>query len=250
MKISCLTITQIGRIGLLKRCLASYASQTIDVASRELVLLHHDGPAATSAFERLASDLNIEVRVVEAPRAPLGRLRNLSIEHARGELLCQWDDDDFYHPERLWAQSVPFAATDCAATSLDSQFYWFLDTNELFIRRGVPEGIHGTVMFRNGLGFKYDESMSKSEDSRFMEDLLKRGSVVRIDDRPELYVRTFHGMNTWGRNHHHKHTRRALSAEWLLQNEAQIRDWIRVLKFPTVQVRDRERIVFTVEQAL
>jgi len=249
MKISCLTVTQISRIAMLRRCLSSYAYQTIDVSSRELLLLHHDGPHATSAFQRLATDLNIEARVIEVPRAPLGRLRNLSIEHARGELLCQWDDDDFYHPDRLLTQSSPFDAIGCVATSLDSQFFWFRDANDLYIRRGGKEGIHGTVMFRNGIGLKYDEVMTKGEDSRFMQDLLKHGnaSVVRIDNRPELYVRTYHGLNTWDLGHHRSHTRQALSADWLIHNETKVRDWIRTLGFPRVKVRDPQRIAFTVE---
>lgn len=247
--ISCLTVTQLKRISLLRRCLQSYAEQTIASSSRELLILHHDGPDGTAAFQELISELNIEARIFAVPRAPLGRLRNLSIENARGELLCPWDDDDFCHPDRLLVQSAPFAECECVATSLDSQLFWFPDSHDLYIRRGGKEGIHGTIMFRSGLGLRYSEGMTKGEDSRLMQDIIERGvaSICRIDDHPELHVRTYHGMNTWDFAHHSNHTRQALDADWLLSNESKIREWIRVLQLPWVKVRDHHRIAFTVE---
>jgi glycosyltransferase involved in cell wall biosynthesis len=248
MKISCLTVTQLQRLHLLRRCLWSYSRQTVDSSLRELLLVHHDGHEATRAIQKLLTEFTIDARIFDVPRAPLGKLRNISIENASGELLCQWDDDDIYHPNRLFVQSLPFVEDSCIATALSTQLLWFCEKGDLYIRRGSKDGIRGTVMFRNGLGLQYDPTMSRGEDSRLMQDLLAYGpsSVHPIDDHPELYVRTYHGLNTWEFEHYHKHTQRAVTAEWLKQNEATIRGWIKILQLGSVRVRDAYQIAFTV----
>jgi len=249
MTISCLTITQLSRIDLLQRSLSSFSQQTIETASRELLIVHHDGHQGTAAIQTLLIEFGIEARIIEASGAPLGTLRNISIRHAAGDLLCQWDDDDIYHPDRLIMQSTPFLKDDCIATTLDSQIVWFRSSGELYVRRGRPEGIHGTIMFRNGLGLDYDPSMPKGEDSRLIEELLllHPSGICRIDDRPELYVRTYHGRNTWDLGQHRRQIRRAFSVEWLKLNEGKIRTWIETLRIPTVRVRDVDEVAFIVE---
>jgi glycosyltransferase involved in cell wall biosynthesis len=39
--------------------------------------------------------------VKREPGRTLGSLRNLDIEMAQGEYVCQWDDDDWYHAGRI-----------------------------------------------------------------------------------------------------------------------------------------------------
>jgi glycosyltransferase involved in cell wall biosynthesis len=248
MKISCLTITRVERVDLLRRCLHSYSRQTIDSACRELVIVHHDGNKGTKVIQGLLAAFNIAAIIVDVPPAPLGTLRNISIESASGDLLCQWDDDDFYHPDRLRMQAAPFTTDKCIATTLDSQLLWFCASGELYVRRGAREGIHGTVMFRKGRALQYEPTMSKGEDSRFMQALLLQdpAGIRRIDGHPELYVRTYHGRNTWDLDDFRKQTQQALNAEWLKENEAFIRDWIRVLQIPDVKVSDTNDVAFTV----
>ena len=46
-----------------------------------------------------------DIRVVYiGPGVSLGAARNLTVDTARGAYVCQWDDDDLYHPERLRIQ--------------------------------------------------------------------------------------------------------------------------------------------------
>lgn len=247
MTISCLTVTQLDRLHLLRRCLRSFSRQTVDPRLRELVLVHHDGSEATAVIRSLLVELKIEGSIVEVPRAPLGTLRNLSIEHAAGEFLCQWDDDDVYHPDRLLFQSGPFVDNACIATALQAQLVWFCDEGDVYVRKGGKEGIHGTVMFRRDTGLQYNAILSRGEDSDFMNQLLAQrlSSVHRVDDHPELYVRTYHGRNTWDLEHHYRQVRRAMSLEWLRANEAKIRDWLKILEISDVRVRDGDGIAFT-----
>jgi glycosyltransferase involved in cell wall biosynthesis len=247
MRVTCLTITQFNRINLLQKSLWSYSQQSVEPQSRELVIVHHDGNECTTAIQHLLSEYNIEGRIFEVASAPLGALRNISIEKATGDLLCQWDDDDFYHPDRLQIQSSLFEKSNCIATTLATQFFWFCDREELYIRRGGKEGIHGSIMFRNHLGLLYDSNMAKGEDTKLIQTLLLQGatSIHCIEDNPQLFVRTYHGLNTWEFEHHFKHTKQALNVEWLLANETKIREWIEVLQIPKVKVRDANEIAFT-----
>ena len=246
MKISCLTITQFNRINLLRKSLWSYSQQSLEPKSRELIIVHHDGNECTKAIQYLLSEYKIEGKIFEVASAPLGALRNISIEKATGDLLCQWDDDDFYHPDRLQIQSLPFESNNCAATTLASQFFWFCNREELYIRKGGKEGIHGSIMFRNHLELQYDSLMAKGEDTKLIQTLLLKGAanIYCIEDNPQLFVRTYHGLNTWEFEHHFKHTRQALNVEWLIANENKIREWIAVLQIPNVKVRDANSIAF------
>lgn len=212
------------------------------------MLVHHDGSEGTRALKELLAALQIEAAIISVRRAPLGELRNISLEHATGDLLCQWDDDDFYHPDRLLLQSAPFADPDCIATSLDSQLFWFCNSGDLYVRRGGKEGIHGTVMFRNELGLQYLPTMSRGEDSRFMQEVLGLGHrrVRRVDNHPELFVRRYHGRNTWEFDHHYKQALQAFDVDWLRRNEAAIRNWLKVLDISEVRVRAPHEIAFTV----
>ena len=42
--------------------------------------------------------------VTRHPKKPLGDLHRISVAAAQGEYVVQWDDDDFYHPDRLTSQ--------------------------------------------------------------------------------------------------------------------------------------------------
>src|SRR6185312_14331875 len=42
--------------------------------------------------------------IAAEPGSTLGTLRNLSLDAATGDVVCQWDDDDCYHPDRVLRQ--------------------------------------------------------------------------------------------------------------------------------------------------
>jgi glycosyltransferase involved in cell wall biosynthesis len=245
---TCLTVTRLTRLHLLRRAVLSYARQSVDAARRELVLVQDDGPRGETALRALLNDLDVGASIVTVDRAPLGQLRNEGLAQARGDLVCQWDDDDFFGRDRLECQMVPFHASGCLASSLDSQLLWFIDCGDLYVRRGPKEGIHGTVMFRNHIGLKYDPTLSRGEDTIFIREILDRApsGVARIDDRPDLYVRTYHGGNTWSLDHHRKQTARVRDVAWLRANEGTIRQWLRTLNISDVKVRDASQVAFAV----
>jgi glycosyltransferase involved in cell wall biosynthesis len=87
------------RLTLAKRAVRSFAEQTYP--NRELVVVT-DGPQRVrDALERYVAALGLEdsVRFVypQGDGLTLGRLRNLSLDAAGGDFVCQWDDDDYNH---------------------------------------------------------------------------------------------------------------------------------------------------------
>ena len=97
--ISCLCITRGDRPGLLSEAVSDFVRQTF--SDRELVILH-DGDDAVDAGVRAiaAAHAGAPIRIERVPPGPrLGELRNIAIARARGDWICQWDDDDRYHPD-------------------------------------------------------------------------------------------------------------------------------------------------------
>ena len=101
-KVSCLMVTY-DRLTLAKRAMRSFAEQTW--TDRELVIVTAGSGRFVDALQSEASALGIAAIFVRAaPTTSLGALRNLSLDAADGEIVCQWDDDDFHHPRRIEAQ--------------------------------------------------------------------------------------------------------------------------------------------------
>ena len=96
--VSCLMVTR-GKLFPSRFAAEWFQRQTY--ANRELVLIC-DAPG--TEIERHCRELNdprIRIAYPAAPASSLGALRNLSLRAAQGEWICQWDDDDLYHPRRL-----------------------------------------------------------------------------------------------------------------------------------------------------
>jgi glycosyltransferase involved in cell wall biosynthesis len=249
MLISCLTITQPTRLNYLERCLQSFAWQTFDKNLRELIIIHCAGESMTNSLEILLDKYGIESNIYRVDNAPLGELRNFSTSVAVGQFLCPWDDDDFFHPERLEVQSELLKRKGCTAVTLTMQLFWFVNEGTLYIRRSGKEGLHGSIMFRKDAGLKYDSSLSKGEDTLLIDKLIaeSRNNIFSVDDRPELFVRTCHGGNTWSYEHHSSQIRQALDSIWLKSHENQIRSWVKIFNIPKVNICDaNSNVVFQV----
>ena len=124
----------------------------------------------------------------------LGDLRNLGIDRALGSWVIQWDDDDWHHPERI-ARQMTAAAVEGACV-LGSQIRYSLTQKRGFICQRNA-GIEGTILHRQATTHRYP-SMRKAEDTAFYRSFKKQTVIM---DRPELYVRFYHGNNTWDEAH-------------------------------------------------
>src|SRR5262249_937937 len=93
-----------NRTGLARRALECLAAQTWP--RLELVVVDDGDEDYASLLAPFAA--RFAVRYLRRRREPgvlLGALRNVGLEAARGELIVQWDDDEWYDPARVAVQA-------------------------------------------------------------------------------------------------------------------------------------------------
>lgn len=136
------------------------------------------------------SKANVREVCLDQGAMTLGDLRNLGLEEARGEFVIQWDDDDWHHPDRIAAQ-IEFS-DDGEPCLLGEQIRHSFTTRRSFVAV-IGSGIHGTILHRRDCTPRYP-SLARGEDAVFTESFSKHGI---LHGKPHLYVRFYHGMNTW-----------------------------------------------------
>jgi glycosyltransferase involved in cell wall biosynthesis len=205
--ISCLTVTREARFASLELSVGDFARQTW--AERELVIVH-DGDAAFDAkLKALASSHDGPVITVHREPAgqTLGELRNASVDAARGEIVCQWDDDDRYHPRRLELQFAAMRVENSEFCFLTDQLHLFAADRTMYwddwnIEVYPLNLVQGTLLgSKTALG--HYSPLARGEDTPLILDLLRRGRrITRLREHGYLYVYVFDGKNAWGYDHH------------------------------------------------
>jgi glycosyltransferase involved in cell wall biosynthesis len=188
--ISCLMVTR-GDLVLAQFAIDCYRRQTWP--NRELVIVgdapHSDVP------DFIATLGDSTIRYVPTAPAALGALRNVSVEAARGALLCQWDDDDLYHRERLEFQYGQLVAARAAAHFLSRWVMWWPEQRQLALaKRRIWEG---SMLARREAVGSYP-AIARREDTRAVADLRQRGNRITYTDQPLAYCYIIHGANGSG----------------------------------------------------
>jgi glycosyltransferase involved in cell wall biosynthesis len=232
--ISCLLVTR-DRLALAKRSIRCFAEQTYP--NRELVIVTDGAPEFREALLQYAKELGFErCRLVLAEDGtPLGRLRNMSIEAAAGELVCQWDDDDASHPERLAMQAQALFREGARAAFFTDHLQYLEEKNVLFWIDWTVGGritdqrqfFPGSLMMFNDPRFRYPESgphARRGEDSVLLEQLIGSVPVAGISGMGHMYLYQYHGANTYDREHHLHMSTCAAPVEFLKAREESIRE--------------------------
>lgn len=240
--ISCLMVTR-DRLGLAMRAMRCFADQTYP--ERELVVVSEGEDWYRGALERYAETLGIErARFVRAEAGQsLGALRNITMEAASGPVLCQWDDDDCSHPDRLARQYEAMRREEADACFLTEHLQYLQREGILFwidwTGEGTVEGewqlFPGSVMMKRDDRFRYPESgpyCQRGEDSALVAQLHENAAVARIGGMGHLYLYHYHGRNTFSRDHHAQIASYAVSEELLRQRDEEIRGAIDCFGLP------------------
>jgi glycosyltransferase involved in cell wall biosynthesis len=196
--VSCLCVTR-GRTHHVERALRCFLAQTY--ANKELIVVHESlDDEARRLLEGAAGQGVSLVHVPPEPKRPLGELRNISVSAARGKYICGWDDDDWYSPRRIEAQLRHLLASQADACVLNR--WLVLDEtrgNAYVSERGGWQGSLTCPRELPALQHGYPP-LARDEDRILVDQIAKRHRLVVLD-RPELYVYTFHGDNTWPPGH-------------------------------------------------
>lgn len=205
--ISALMVTQPSRSELASYAIADFAAQTHE--ERELVVLHDGGQALQKTLETIAAchpGCTIRIMETEAGQT-LGKLRNLSVTAAQGTLVCQWDDDDRHHPERMTLQYQALKTAGADFCFLRDQLHFFPASGELYWDDWNGETypfnfIQGTLLGKRSCMPSYPE-IARGEDTALVHEIVKSNArIERLADFGWCYTYVFHGGNVWAQTHH------------------------------------------------
>jgi len=198
--ISCICITR-NRADLLNRAIDCFRAQTY--TNKELLVLYEDDDLNTKNC--LNSISSPEIKIIEVPSASklsLGKLRNLSIKSCGGDFFCQWDDDDWYHQNRLKFQMDVIKKSQFPACIL---MYWIVfDSTESKAYLSPFWAWEGSLLCKKKLimhNLQYADK-KKKEDTPLIRKLLKQHCVFPVL-MPKLYIYVYHSKNTWDYDHWH-----------------------------------------------
>lgn len=223
-------MTRITRLELSSRAISSFLSQ--NYTNKELIIVHDDGNEFTETISNKFPYENISVYDVD--NAPLGKLRNQSIKYATGDIICQWDDDDFSHPNRLSIQVDNLITSNKEASYITACMYHMNGEFHYIDRaRGHPYIQSWRVVENSLMAFKdtmplYPE-LSKGEDTEITNHYIELDTCTTLCDIPYLFCTTYHGDNTWDIEHHNKIIQRYRSHKWMRQYSREIELLTRML---------------------
>lgn len=256
--LSCLMIT-LDRLALAKRAIRSYAAQTY--ANRELVIVTDGKPSFCAALQSFVEEEQVQnVRFVHVAQEglSLGTLRNISWDAAHGDIVCQWDDDDLSHPDRLTLQADYMFKRNARACFFADHLQYLEDSHMLcwvdWTKGGSSEGpsrmAPGTGMIYRDVQCRYPETGPKarqSEDSVLLWCLYDSVPIAEFANHGYLYLYTYHGRNTFSREHHYKLTNCRSPNAWLTETEDKLREALTHYDIPKpVLVIGQQGLAFSV----
>ena len=197
-KVSCLTVTA-NRPHLIRRSIKCFQNQSYP--NKELVVIDDGEQDLADILKVLPSNEVHYIKLPSDPENTLGKLRNRSLREASGDFIAQWDDDDWYHPERLSIQ---------VETLLDGYDACCLPGTLMHLNEApytehpyvgyLPEGIPGSIMHRNNADIRYPH-IRKAEDTAYLKKWMQKKYCQLPKKYSYLCIRCYHGSNTWGKKH-------------------------------------------------
>jgi glycosyltransferase involved in cell wall biosynthesis len=194
--VSALMVTR-GRPRLAETAIACFRAQTWP--RRELVIIDSgrtDDLALARYIEHLEDPMIRHLRIGRS-RLSLGALRNRSLAEARGEWICQWDDDDLSHPSRIAAQFAAARALRVDACLLLRETVWW--PHEGRVAWSGPHLWEHSLLAKRACVHAYPP-LRRGEDTPVVEALVRDRPVALLDE-PRLYVYVGHHDNTYGDDH-------------------------------------------------
>jgi glycosyltransferase involved in cell wall biosynthesis len=261
-KVSCVCTTK-GRSDLIVKSIQCYLKQIYP--NKELVIVSQGDDDSNNQISNYIKSLERDdISFFVVPKiASLGSMRNTSVELSKGELICQWDDDDLYHPERIMTQFQAIRSNSANTAAAYHDFLkLFSHTQELYWCDWSKEHEYshrflcGSIMFYKKIFHMYEvfypeigPQSSCEEDLNVLEKLINKGKIAPITAGNQ-YVYVYHGSNTYELEHHKlaidiRWGKKVFDKESLLQNKSLLENTFQVIGIDQhVKVRSLEEVVF------
>jgi mannosyltransferase OCH1-like enzyme len=192
-KISCLCVTK-NTYNYISRSIECFLNNIYP--NKELIVVYESNNECISKIKTNYNYDNIKyIEVNVDPKKTLGELRNISIEESTGVYICQWDDDDFHNPLRLWEQYRNCKINNKGGSILN-RWVIYDGYNDKFLTRERTDllGWEGTLLYKKNEIKELYPTISQGEDTEFIKKIEHNISVL---DKPELYIYCVHSKNTW-----------------------------------------------------
>jgi glycosyltransferase involved in cell wall biosynthesis len=197
--VSCIMPTY-NRRSFIPHALQSFMSQ--DYPNRELIIVDDGEDPIGDLAENLSG-----VRYLRLPaRESIGAKRNLAYQHAQGQIIAHWDDDDWYSSDRLRYQVIPILAGKADLTGLENAFVLELTSGEFWAtspqlhQQLFAGNVHGgTIVYHKELlsqGVQYPE-VNLGEDAWLLRYAARQGKRLQRLANPGVFVYIRHGRNAW-----------------------------------------------------
>lgn len=189
--VSCLCITKNG-IAQLGRAIECFFSQTYK--NKELVIVCNGQTLHIEEWFRGRRTDRIKLVQVVDPSISLGELRNIAMANASGEYFCQWDDDDWFHCDRVKVQMEHILKYKQPACVLNYLLIFDVQKKQAFLsKRRLWEG--SLLCKLNVFPKLRFQPWPRHEDANFIYQLLRSKKIVPVLV-PALYIYVCHGANT------------------------------------------------------
>ena len=197
--VSCVMPTR-DRPEFLSLAIEKFAAQ--DYPHKELVVLD-DGPRPV----RVLAEGRPGVRYHHLRRddITIGEKRNLACELSTGEVICTWDDDDWYSPARVRCQTLPIYYGEADMTGLRCDHLVCLPEGDIW---AVTDALHrqmfesdvagGTITFhRSVLERARFPHIGLAEDAALIRSARARGFRLKAMADHGVFAYVRHPRNTW-----------------------------------------------------
>jgi glycosyltransferase involved in cell wall biosynthesis len=181
---------------MLQRAITCFLNQTYK--PRELVVVYESDDKSTHDYLASLDEPSIRPFMVEvSPKLTLGALRNLSLRFSSGYYFAQWDDDDWHGPTRLAEQIRALQKTGKQGCVL-LRWVMYDNVTKTACLSGTRPWEGSIVAVRSTMPLYPD--LPKGEDTDVIQQMVSEKRLIGID-KPQLYIYTYHGDNTWERSH-------------------------------------------------
>jgi glycosyltransferase involved in cell wall biosynthesis len=197
-RVSAICITD-HRVDFLRRSIWCFFQQKYSNKELIVVVPQHD-EETLQYLESLGSPEITIIPIDASDPITLGEKRNLAVQMSTGFYFCTWDDDDWYHANRIAHQVAHAQQTGKRSSAISNVLVY--DTQEQQAYLSFHRPWEQTLLCERSIvtgGIGYG-NLNKGEDSVLVAALRENGWIDSFFE-PFLYIYCYHGGNTWHREH-------------------------------------------------
>ncbi len=189
-----------NRRRFLPLALDCYLGQTYPKDRMEWIILDDGTDCVRDLFESTIAPKVPNARYIRLEeKALIGKKRNILNAEAKGDIIISWDDDDFYHPERVSHAVYRLMSNPKIELAGSTMLYmYFFDTEEIYSVGPINprHATNGTFAIRKSYAktHLYDETVTHAEEKVFLEEY--KHPLTQLDPMKIMLVMA-HCNNTY-----------------------------------------------------